>query len=863
MAHSSRKIQLNETYKVYSNWLAGAGLVSLLGFMATSGINQNDGPSPARTPAQELATFQVEPGMKVQLVASEPMVQDPVIINFDEDGRLWVVEMRGFMTTIDGEEETERVGRLSVLEDKNGDGKMDVSTVFLDKLVMPRAMALVPGGVLIAENGALWFAKDADGNLKADSKILIDSTYSRNGLPEHTDNGLWRGMDNWYYNAKSRLRYRLEERKWLRDSTEFRGQWGISHDDEGRLHYNYNWSQLHADLIPPNYLSKNKNHTPTSGIDHGLTIDRRVYPIRPNPAVNRGYIPGTLDSTGRLLEFTAACSPLVYRGTVFPKGYQGNVFVCEPSGNLIKRNVVEKKGFLVSAYDPHPGKEFLASTDERFRPVHLTTGPDGAIYVADMYRGLIQHGAYVTPYLREQTISRKLTQPVHRGRIWRVVPDNWTPSKPKKLSKATAEELVANLSHPDGWQRDIAQRLLVERSDKKMIASLEELALNGQNNLGRFHALWTLQGLKWVNTDLLFKLLFDKNALVGSTALRLLEPIAQKDKTIREKLGGALLKGWEQIPIEQALQIALSARVLESQMAQPLLLGIIERYGTYPLMRDAVMSSLQNQEFAFLERLLKSPHWQTAQAEKEIFLEMLTTSIVRKREAKEMSALLEKLDVDKASFGWQQKTILTAMSIQGKNRKLKPIQLTAAPALFARTDFETSQKNRLQTLESLFEWPGHTAQVNVLQKNPLNEEQQQLFALGRQHYLTTCAGCHGSDGAGLNRFGPPLIESAWVLGDEKRLSLIVLHGMEGPLDVAGKLYDVPDILPVMPSHSVMDDGAIMAILTYIRNEWGNNAGPVSRGIVGKTRHTSQGRVVPWTAKELNQYMIDTKAGVAK
>ena len=135
--------------------------------------------------------------------------------------------------------------------------------------------------------------------------------------------------------------------------------------------------------------------------------------------------------------------------------------------------------------------------------------------------------------------------------------------------------------------------------------------------------------------------------------------------------------------------------------------------------------------------------------------------------------------------------------------------------------------------------------------------------MGRQHYLTTCAGCHGSDGAGLNRFGPPLIESAWVLGDEKRLSLIVLHGMEGPLDVAGKLYDVPDILPVMPSHSVMDDGAIMAILTYIRNEWGNNAGPVSRGIVGKTRHTSQGRVVPWTAKELNQYMIDTKAGVAK
>jgi glucose/arabinose dehydrogenase/mono/diheme cytochrome c family protein len=863
MAHSFRKIKLNEIWKVFSNGLVGTGLLSLLGFMVISETIQNDVPSPARTPAQELATFQVESGLKVQLVASEPMVQDPVIIHFDEDGRLWVVEMRGFMPTIDGEGETERVGRLSVLEDKNGDGKMDVSTVFLDKLVMPRAMALVPGGVLIAENNALWFAKDADGNLKADSKVLIDSTYARNGLPEHTDNGLWRGMDNWYYNAKSRLRYRLEDGKWQRDSTEFRGQWGMSHDDEGRLYYNYNWSQLHADLVPPNYLSKNKNHTPTSGIDHGLTIDRRVYPIRPNPAVNRGYIPGTLDSTGRLLEFTAACSPLVYRGMIFPKAYQGNVFVCEPSGNLIKRNVVEKKGFLVSAYDPHPGKEFLASTDERFRPVHLTTGSDGAIYVADMYRGLIQHGAYVTPYLREQTISRKLTQPIHRGRIWRVVPDNWKPSKPKKLSKAGSEELVANLSHPDGWQRDMAQRLLVERNDKKIIVLLEELAVNGKSDLGRFHALWTLQGLKWANTDLLFQLLFDKNALIGSTALRLLEPIAQKEKTIRERLGGALLKGWEQTPIEQALQIALSARVLDPKTAQPLLLGIIERYGTYPLMRDAVMSSLSNQEFAFLERLLKSPNWQTTQAEREIFLEILTTAIVRKREVKEMTALLEKLEVDKALFGWQQKTILTAMSIQSKNRKLKPVQLAAAPALFARSDFGTVEKNRLKTLEALFEWPGHTAQVDNTQKSLLNEEQQQLFALGRQHYLTTCAGCHGSDGAGLNRFGPPLIESDWVLGDEKRLSLIVLHGMEGPLDVAGKLYDVPDILPVMPSHSTMDDGAIMAILTYIRNEWGNNAGPVSKGIVGKTRHTSQGRVVPWTVKELNKYLEDTKPSTGK
>lgn len=854
----ARFYQKSPFFKAYSMASVCVGLVGTASLFALLGTEQKDVPAPSKTPTEEAKTFQLEPGFKIQLVASEPMVQAPVVVTFDEDGRLWVVEMRGFMPTIDGEGEDKPVGRISVLEDTNGDGTMDRSTVFLDNLIMPRAIAPVKGGALVAANNSLWLAEDKDGNLKAESKLLLDSTYARNGLPEHTDNGLLRNSDNWYYNAKSRLRYRLADGKWLRDSTEFRGQWGMTHDDEGRLYYNYNWSQLHGDLVPPNYLSRNKNHTPTTGIDHGFTLDRRVYPIRPNPAVNRGYIPGTLDASGRLLEFTAACSPTVLRGGVFPQEYHGNVFVCEPSGNLIKRNVVEKNGFMVSARDPHPGKEFLASTDERFRPVALTAGPDGALYVADMYRGLIQHGAYVTPYLREQTLARKLMQPVNRGRIWRIVPTDWKPKKPKKLSAASTVELVALLSHPDGWQRDMAQRLLVERRDVQSVPLIKELAVNGTNTLGRFHALWTLDGLKATSSELLFTLLADKNPLLSTTALRLLEPFAQRDAAVRTRLQQALLPQWDKATPEQALQMALSAYVLEPNAVQQLLAGLAERYCSFPLMRDAVMSSLYNREYVFLTSLLKSPQWQAQHPDKEILLEMLTTAVVKKHDVNEMSGLLTLLDVDKAAFGWQQKVILTALSIQGKNRKLKPLPLTEAPALFARMDWEPLQKTRLQAVAALFEWPGHAAQAANVQQSLLNDEQQQHFALGRQHYLTTCAGCHGSDGAGLSRFGPPLIESSWVLGDEKRLALIVLHGMEGPLEVAGKLYDVPDILPVMPSHSTMDDGAIMAILMYIRNEWGNNAGPVSKGLVGKTRHTSQGRVVPWTAKELNQYLVDTK-----
>jgi len=812
-------------------------------------------PSPPQNPAQELATFQVEPGFKVQLVASEPMVQDPVSIQFDPDGRLWVVEMRGFMNDIEGSTEDQPTGRISVLEDTDSDGQMDKSTVYLDSLVMPRALALVPGGALVSENKSLWLTQDTDGDGKADTKVLVDEEYAKNGLPEHADNGLWRSVDNQYYNAKSRFRYRLEKGKWLRDSTEFRGQWGLSHDDEGNLYYNYNWSQLHADLVPPNYLTRNPHHTPTTGIDHGLSIDRRVYPIRPNPAVNRGYIPGTLSDEGKLLEFTAACSPLVYREDAFPAEYLGNAFVCEPSGNLVKRNVVRKNGLLLTAFDPHPGTEFLASTDERFRPVHMASSPDGGLYIADMYRGSVQHAAYMTPYLKEQTLARNLVQPVHYGRIWRVVPEGWQPSKPKKLSQASSDELVATLSHANGWQRDQAQRLLVERNDKLAVPALRQLIENGQTPLGRFHALWTLEGMKQLEADLLLKALKDANALVSSTALRLLEPIAVKDAGTRMKLETALAN-FTPTEADKAftLQMALSAYALSPKAARPILASIAEREGNSPLIRDAVLSSLKDQEFAFLQTLMKSPDWQTHIQHKEIFLEMLTTSVVKKGNSVELALLLNDLNKNNSAFAWQEKAILTALSIQANNPKLKPIKLVKAPAVLAKK-MEGMDGNRLASLNALFEWPGHKAKAVVLpKKNPLSEEDRKVFALGRQHYLTTCAGCHGTDGAGMNRFAPPLIGSQWVLGDEKRLSLILLHGMEGPVDVMGKIYDSPEILPVMPAHSTMDDGSLTAILTYIRNEWGNDAGAINRRTVSTTRLTSQGRVVPWTAKELDEHI---------
>lgn len=829
---------------------------------STSELQSDEGPSPELSPEEELKTFHIEPGLKAQLVAAEPLVEDPVVCTFDEDGRLWVVEMRSYMPDMEGEGERQPTGRVSVLQDTDGDGEMDESKVYLDSLVLPRALAIVKGGVLVVESEALWMTKDTDGDFHADSKELIDADYAGSTLPEHSGNGLWRGIDNWYYNAKSRLRYRLMDGKWIRDSTEFRGQWGISHDDAGRLYYNYNWSQLHADLVPPNYLTRNKNHTPVTGIDVGLTLEKRVYPVRPTPAVNRGYIPGILDEEKKLKEFTAACSPFVYRGTALPEQFYGNVFVCEPSGNLVKRDVIETHGLSLKAHDPHPGKEFLASTDERFRPVHFAQGPDGALYLADMYRGLIQHKAYVTPYLREQTLSRKLVLPIHRGRIWKIVPEDWQPRRAPKLSEMSTQDLVALLASADGWQRDMAQRLLVEREDMSSVQPLRELSLNGKTPLARFHALWTLEGLDALTSDLLFTLTSDPDPMVASTAVRLLEPIAKQDRAVRDKLQHVLSDLLDNAPIQQVLQSAFTAAVLDQRAAHDILLRIATQYDTAALIRDAVMSSLADTEFSFLQKLLAAPRWTERTQSHEIFLETLTSAIVRKRDPNELKSLLAMLDVDKNAYGWQKQIILTGMSIQGFAGKVKPVRLASQPRLLKRKDLGIPP-SQLEGLASLFEWPGSVARDTTKQKGvALNEKEKEQFVLGRKFYLSTCSGCHGSDGGGLNRFAPPLKGSEWVTGDPDRLALIVLHGIEGPLQVGGKRYAEPEILPVMPGHSTLDDETLSAILTYIRNEWGNQAGAISRRTLGNIRITNQGRVMPWTAETIEKHMNEKKSEIS-
>ena len=783
-------------YRLVCWVMVGCGVLWLFG--CSSEEPTGDFLSPALSAQDELETFQLAPGLRIELVASEPMVEDPVVVTFDEDGRLWVVEMRGFMPDVEGNGEDAPVGRVVVLEDIDMDGEMDKRTVFLDSLVLPRAIAVVEGGALIAENIPLWFVEDTDGDLQADSKTLIDAEYGGTGLPEHSPNGLLRGLDNWYYNAKSRARYRRVEDEWVKEETEFRGQWGISQDDKGRLYYNYNWSQLHADLVPPNYFNRNPYHTVTTGLDVGLTLDRSVYPIRPNYAVNRGYVEGSLDETGRLREFTSAGGPLVYRGHAFPDAYYGNVFVCEPAGNLIKRNIVRESDFLLKARSAYPDFEFLASTDERFRPVSLATGPDGALYVVDMYRGLIQHGAYITPYLKEQTEMRGLTEPIHLGRIWRVMPEDWSRPEVAPLSGLSIEELVARLSHPNSWHRETAQRLLIERDDEEAIVLLEEVVERGRDPRGRLHALWTLEGLGVFDERIYFAALTDENPTVQSHALRILEGIAVEENEVMRILSEMLPGLMEEASSELALQIILTAGSLRSEKAIPLMVEAIEQY-TDPIIRDAVVSGLKNREMVMISALWQLPKWREEDGDRSIFMEMLATSVIRRGDGQERDDMLAFMDA-----------------------------------------------------ESSDDWRAKIVRASAFSAAEIDEQIKEEYTEGRQRYVTGCAGCHGQEGEGLPRFAPPLVNSEWVLGSEEILVRLVLHGIEGPLEVNGKLYQEPDIQTVMPAHSVLDDSEIASILTYIRLSWGHEADPIERSTVGRIRHGSQGKVTPWTPEELKE-----------
>ena len=829
--------------------------------------------APVLSPREELKTFQIADGFRVELVACEPMVQDPVAMTFDDSGRLWVVEMRGFMPDVDGRGEKKPVGRVSVLEDVDGDGRMDRGKVFADGLVLPRAIALARGGALVGDQQRLWFFRDTDGDGRADEKTLVDDNYAsltgvRRGVdaagpvrntvyapnPEHSANGLLPAIDNWLYNAKSATRYRFRDGKWVKETTELRGQWGISQDDFGRLYYNYNWSQLHGDLVPPGYLLRNPHHRSATGANVAFTSDQRVNPIRETRAINRGYRPGVLDERGRARDVTSACAPLVYRGGWFGDEFAGNVFVCDPALNLVKRNLVTEDGLTVAARNAYPDREFLASTDERFRPVWLANGPEGAVYVADMYRGFIQHGTYATPYLRQETLKRGLDKPINLGRIWRIVPTERGNSPRVSLAGADTTELVGALGHPNGWVRDTAQRLLTERAEPTAAPSLIELALRGTMPTARAHALWVLEALGAVDPDALLPALDDPHPKVQTSAIRVLESLARQQST-RRRFGEVLRRLSDSPRPEIRLQALLSSAAASDDDRVAIALAFVRSDGDQALTPDAVVSSLGGLESTFLAMSWEHHDGSThPNPGKVVVTEMLAAAIVRAGRAGELEALFDRLDVAPAQFARRHDAVLSGIvSAAGQGGKTQArMKLARAPAIMGRiSDFpEGLTRTRLTRAAALFDWPGHSTAAATQSTRQRTDAEQALFSQGRTLYLQTCAACHGPEGEGLKPLGPPLAGSEWVTGPPARLARIVLHGLEGPVRVNGREYRPPEVLESMPSLVGLTNLQYAAVLTYVRADWGHDAPAVMPEDIRAVLKANAGRTTPWDEASL-------------
>ncbi len=488
-------------------------------------------------PEISLEDYVVEAGFELEVIASEPFLEAPVAIDFDNQGRIWTVEMRGYMQTLTGESESMPNGVISILEDKDGDGVVDHSKVFLDSLVLPRAIAHVYGGLLYAEPPNLWFVEiEAD---QPGKKILVDSLYADEGNVEHQPNGLMMNVDNWIYNARSHFRYKRENGVWLKEPTAFRGQWGITKDNFGRLYYNNNSTQIMGDYVLPNVLTKNEYYEPKDGLGKVLTRNQRVYPLHAT-LVNRGYEKGVLDQDSMLVNVTSSCGPLVYRGGQFPVAYDQNAFVCAPEVNLIKRNLLSFNGPVTTATQAYNDREFIASTDEGFRPVNLSSGPDGGMYVVDMHRGIIQHGAYMTSYLRERLAAAGMDKMIGMGRVLRVKHADTGLSEIPNLEGASAGELVDLLSHPNGWVRDRAQQLIIHKGLTAVIPALQALIREAESPIASVHALYALEGLGSLNAKMLFDAAMGDNVDLTAHALLLL-PAVESNESQKVDLVNALL----------------------------------------------------------------------------------------------------------------------------------------------------------------------------------------------------------------------------------------------------------------------------------------------------------------------------------
>jgi len=579
-------------------------------------------PPRPRTPKASQAAIEVPPDCLVELVAAEPLVADPVDFDWGSDGRLWVVEMAGYPLGVD--DRGTPGGRVRFLTDADGDGQYDKSTIFLEGLNFPTGIMAWRDGVLVTAAPEIIYAEDTDGDGRADRRETLYSGFGE-GNQQHRVNHLRWGLDHWVYlangdsggviqSAKTGKRVdirgrdlRIRPDEGALEAQSGQTQFGRNRDDWG------NWFGINNPVpgwhyaLRDHYLKRNPHVAAPDPRSH-LSGDRQIFPISRLLMHWEGYRPPPPGGQHRL---TSACGLMVYRDRLLGERFAGAMFFAEPAHNLIpcRRLVPRGNTFRSERLEEQSGREFLASRDPWFRPNTIRTGPDGALWFADIYREVIEHPKWIDDAREKQLDLRSGHK---RGRIYRVRPAGKPLRSVPRFDRLSVAGLVQLLESPNGTQRDRAQRMLLGRGDSAAIALLNKLAKESANPLARLHALCTLEGLEALTAEHLLAALRDEHPGVRRHAVRLCEPLLPQS----EDFGRAMLEllADEDTGVRQQLAYSLGfwpdARA-GGALARLALAGDADRYRI-----AAVLSSLNPSNIAsFIEELLKAktrqnePRW--------------------------------------------------------------------------------------------------------------------------------------------------------------------------------------------------------------------------------------------------------------
>ncbi len=566
------------------------------------------------SPEESMKRIHVPEGYRLELVASEPMIEEPVTLAWDGNGRMYVAEMRTYVQDIDGTGTDDPVSRVMLLEDTNGDGIMDKSSVFIDSLVLPRMILPLDDRVLINETYTydIHSYRDSNDDGKADEKKLVyqnDATDTRN--LEHQRSGFIWNMDNWLYATRVPYRYRFIDNKLEVDSLfDFpHGQWGIAMDDYGRMFHS-----LAGGERPALGFQLNPVYGTVEFEDQFEGDFFATWPIMATPDVQGG--PKRIREDSTLNHFTGCSGPSIFRGDKLPSDLQGDLIICEPVGRLVRRAEVMNRDGMTVLKNVYDKKEFIASTDMNFRPVFSTTGPDGCLYIVDMYRGIIQESNWTREgsYLREVAVKKGLDKNIGRGRIYRLVHDDYQPGATPNLLELSSKELVPHLSHPNGWWRDNAQKLIILKADLSVVPELEDLAVDQPTVIDklffwrtptepitRIHALWTLEGLGALSSDILIKAFNDPSAEVRKSAVWISDNHLKMGST---EILDAVLEMKDDPDPNVQIQLVSTLKFGGTEKSRAVIEELMNRYGENDLLVAAGNLSLkeENQDLAKLKK---------------------------------------------------------------------------------------------------------------------------------------------------------------------------------------------------------------------------------------------------------------------